>query len=1116
MEMALHSRSPLYGTHFGIKLAFQSSKSLYRFQQFRKLQISPCISARSGNNKGRSIKGDVSSTGGLSPVKGFDGKREVETKPHNKRKKNIAEQITAKTDLQTNSSGDAIKSSVGVLNEEIDYNDANRTSDDKTSMRKSLAFNNDQAHEDDVINMSQVNLSLVKSVESNELIYKEDETDNAEEKYVNFDETEKVLAKEDKHMDEAVKKKNLELLAHENTDNGNKVFVFPAVVKSGEEIEVFLNRPLSKLISENEVYIKGAYNDWKYKPFVERMHKTDIKGDWWSCYLRVPIEAYKIDFVFFNGENMYENNSYGDFFINVESSFDELAFEAFMIEEKRKELERLAKEQALKEREAEEQRKRDEIKAEQEADMAQAKMEVQKKREAINRVRKFAAKYVDDLWYIEPSIFKGKDKVKICYKRTGRPLGNANEIWIHGGHNNWCEGLTIVEKFKKIEERGGDWWYAEVEIPEGSLIIDWVFTNGPPNDATLYDNNNRNDFHATVPIDVSEELFWLDEEQRAYKALRDDRKLREKHEEMKAEKTALMKLETKRRSMKRFLLSQKNIVYTDPIEIRAGKIVKIFYNPSSTVLNGKLEVWCRCSFNHWTHHQGPLPPQKMVQAKDGIHLEMTVKVPIDAYMVDFVFSEREDGGIYDNKNRLDYHIPVIGGTMNEPPLHIVHVAVEMAPVAKVGGLGDVVTSLSRAVQELGHKVDIIFPKYDCMNISMVKGLRLYKSFLWGGTEIKVWFGKVEGLSVYFLEPQNGLFWVGCIYGRNDAERFGFFCHAALEFLLQSGVHPDILHCHDWSSAPVSWLYKEQYRQYGMNNARVIFTVHNLEFGVGHIAKAMQNADKATTVSSTYSKEVSGNSAIAPHLCKFHGILNGIDPDIWDPFNDKFIPVNYTSENVTEGKKAAKGTLQQRLGLREIDVPLVGIVTRLTAQKGIHLIKHAIWRTLECSGQVVLLGSAPDPRIQNEFVNLANQLHSSHADRARLVLTYDEPLSHLIYAASDFILVPSIFEPCGLTQLVAMRYGAIPVVRKTGGLYDTVFDVDNDKERAQAQGIEPNGFNFEVADAAGIDYALNRAISAWYNSREWFDALCKHVMEQDWSWNRPALDYLELYHAARKQ
>ncbi|ONM63026.1 dull endosperm1 [Zea mays] len=360
-----------------------------------------------------------------------------------------------------------------------------------------------------------------------------------------------------------------------------------------------------------------------------------------------------------------------------------------------------------------------------------------------------------------------------------------------------------------------------------------------------------------------------------------------------------------------------------------------------------------------------------------------------------------------------------------------------------------------------------------------------------------------------------MFGVGYVYGRDDDRRFGFFCRSALEFLLQSGSSPNIIHCHDWSSAPVAWLHKENYAKSSLANARVVFTIHNLEFGAHHIGKAMRYCDKATTVSNTYSKEVSGHGAIVPHLGKFYGILNGIDPDIWDPYNDNFIPVHYTCENVVEGKRAAKRALQQKFGLQQIDVPVVGIVTRLTAQKGIHLIKHAIHRTLERNGQVVLLGSAPDSRIQADFVNLANKLHGVNHGQVRLSLTYDEPLSHLIYAGSDFILVPSIFEPCGLTQLVAMRYGTIPIVRKTGGLFDTVFDVDNDKERARDRGLEPNGFSFDGADSNGVDYALNRAISAWFDARSWFHSLCKRVMEQDWSWNRPALDYIELYRSASK-
>ncbi|XP_031486594.1 starch synthase 3, chloroplastic/amyloplastic [Nymphaea colorata] len=909
------------------------------------------------------------------------------------------------------------------------------------------------------------------------------------------------------------KKQLLENLALSSFSSGNKFFVYPEVAIANHDIEVFLNRQMSALEKEPNVLIMGAFNGWRWQSFTKPLQKTDLQGDWWSCKVHIPKEVYRMDFVFFNGDKVYENNNSQDFYMPVEGGMDIFDFEDFLLKEKRREIEKLAAEQAERERRAAEQRRLEEEKAASEIDKLQAKTEAGKRREILQQIMRKAVNSVHDQWYIETSQFMGGDKVKIYYNRNSGPLAHCGEVWIHGGHNNWQDGLTIAER---LDHSDGSWWSADVTVPDRALVLDWVFTDGPPGHAKVYDNNKLQDFHAIVPQSIPEDRYWLEEEHQIYIKLQQERKLKEEAKRLKAEKTACLKAETKERTLKMFLLSQKHIVYTDLLDVQAGCPVTVFYNPTNTVLNGKSEIWFRCSFNRWTHRLGSLPPQKMISFDSSSHVKATVKVPLDAYLMDFVFSEREDGGIYDNRNGMDYHVPVIGGVAREPPMHIVHIAVEMAPIAKVGGLGDVVTSLSRAVQELGHNVEIILPKYDCINYTNVKDMQFLREFGWRGTQVKVWFGKVEGLPVYFLEPQNGMFWVRCIYGcKNDGERFGFFCHAALEFLQQSGSHPDVLHCHDWSSAPVAWLFKENYRHYGLSNTRVVFTIHNLEFGAGLIGKAMANADKATTVSITYSKEVSGNPAISPNLYKFHGILNGIDPDIWDPYNDPFIPVSYTSENVVEGKKAAKEALQQRLGLRKSDHPLVGIITRLTVQKGIHLIKHAIWRTLERNGQVVLLGSAPDPRIQNDFVNLANQLHSSHADRARLCLTYDEPLSHLIYAGADFILVPSLFEPCGLTQLIAMRYGSVPVVRRTGGLNDTVFDVEHDKERAKAQGLEPNGFNFEGADTAGIDYALNRAMTAWYDARSWFNSLCKQVMEQDWSWNRPALDYMELYHAARK-
>ncbi|XP_010909122.2 starch synthase 3, chloroplastic/amyloplastic [Elaeis guineensis] len=1157
MEMALQPRRPSFcrmmlfgGTRFEIRPATQS---FLWCKEFTRIRIMPPLAASSEYSRRRPRRSSIPPMKDSHP-RGFAPRPQLGTGIQKKDQCDVGEKeesesaSSSKYSLSSSGinerkvAGGGVKRRVDVLEEVEEKSYGEDDKDKKTFTGMSSAAADDYEtdgqraeDEEDQVGLRKQHLEVIDMIatagkqptaslserKEEVLVGRDVELSKNEElgkinehAAITESDMEESLMKQKADIDAQTHKQMLEHLADENFSSGNKVFVVPEAVKSDEVIEIFFNRSLSALVNEPDVLIKGAFNGWRWKFFTEKMHKTELQGDWWSCQLSVPKEAYKIDFVFFNGGNIYENNDSKDFSLPVEGEMDELAFEDILLKEKQWELEKRAAEEAERERKAEEQCQREAEKAASEADRAQAKVEVEKKREALHRVMKLA-KSVDDVWYIEPNVFKGGDMVRLYYNRSSRPLAHATEIWIHGGHNNWIHGLSIVERLLRSEEKDGDWWYAEVVVPDHALVLDWVFANGPPQKANMYDNNNSRDFHATVPNCILGDLFWIEEEHRIYRKLQEERKLKEEAVRKKAEKTARLKAETKERTMKMFLLSQKHIVYTEPLDIRAGSMVTVFYNPSNTVLSGKPEVWFRCSFNRWTHHRGPLPPQKMVHADNASHLKVTVKVPFDAYMMDFVFSEREDGGIYDNKNGMDYHIPVSGGILKEPPMHIVHIAVEMAPIAKVGGLGDVVTSLSRAVQDLGHNVDIILPKYDCMNLSNVNDFHFRRSFGWGGTEIKVWFGKVEGLSVYFLEPSNGMFSVGCIYGRNDGDRFGFFCHAALEFLLQSGSCPDILHCHDWSSAPVAWLFKEHYMHYGLSNAQVIFTIHNLEFGVHNIGKAMAQADKATTVSHTYSKEVSGNPAISPHLFKFHGILNGIDPDIWDPFNDNFIPVSYTSENVVEGKKAAKEALQQRLGLRRSDIPLVGIISRLTVQKGIHLIKHGIWRTLDRNGQVVLLGSAPDPRIQNDFVNLANQLHSSHSDCARLCLTYDEPLSHLIYAGADFILVPSLFEPCGLTQLIAMRYGSIPVVRKTGGLYDTVFDVDKDKQRAQAQGLEPNGFSFDGADPGGVDYALNRAISAWYDGREWFNSLCKRVMEQDWSWNRPALDYMELYHAARK-
>ena len=327
---------------------------------------------------------------------------------------------------------------------------------------------------------------------------------------------------------------------------------------------------------------------------------------------------------------------------------------------------------------------------------------------------------------------------------------------------------------------------------------------------------------------------------------------------------------------------------------------------------------------------------------------------------------------------------------------------------------------------------------------------------------------VEGLRTFFVEPADGKFANGGVYGdsRADAARFGWFCGAALEFLLQSGRQPDIvrccffffcsffscfffstldiflshflilfpppslitkkktrkkkhqIHCHDWSTAPVAGLLWQNYHSSGLGTPRAVFTIHNADFGLAAIGDAAHHSQAFTTVSPSYAHEISGLPAIAPNAHKLSGVRNGIDPDIWDPSNDPFLPLPYDSKTAEQGKKAAREALRQRLGLTGWgDRPVVAVVSRLTEQKGVHLIEHAVWRALDRGAQFVLLGSAPDPKVQARFDALAGRMAS---ENAAFVFAFDEPLSHLIYAGADMIVMPSMFEPCGLAQLISVR------------------------------------------------------------------------------------------------
>uniref|UniRef100_A0A8R7TMJ1 starch synthase n=1 Tax=Triticum urartu TaxID=4572 RepID=A0A8R7TMJ1_TRIUA len=324
-------------------------------------------------------------------------------------------------------------------------------------------------------------------------------------------------------VDPQALKRRLEELADENYSIGNKCFVFPQLVEADSVIDLYLNRSMSALASEPDILIKGAFNGWRWNHFTEKLRRSELTGDWWCCKLYIPKQAYRLDFVFFNGDTVYENNSYNDFVLHIESDIDEHSFEDFLLEEKQRELERLAAEEAERERQAEEERRKEEERAAMEADRAQAKAEVEMTRNKLQHVLGLACRYADNLWYIQPSTYKGGDRVRLYYNRSSRPLKHKNEIWLHGGYNNWTDGPSIVERLVKSEEKDGDWWYANVTLPESALVLDWVFADGSPGNASKYDNNGKQDFHAAVSKSISDDLFWVEEERRIFERLQRER-----------------------------------------------------------------------------------------------------------------------------------------------------------------------------------------------------------------------------------------------------------------------------------------------------------------------------------------------------------------------------------------------------------------------------------------------------------------------------------------------------------------------------------------------------------------------------------------------------------------
>jgi starch synthase len=491
------------------------------------------------------------------------------------------------------------------------------------------------------------------------------------------------------------------------------------------------------------------------------------------------------------------------------------------------------------------------------------------------------------------------------------------------------------------------------------------------------------------------------------------------------------------------------------------------------------------------------------------------------------------------------------------PLYVVQVAPECAPVAKVGGLADVVFGLARELEIRGNHVEIVLPKYASMRYDQIVGLTPAYENLWvpwyeGAIRCTVFFGFVHGRRCFFVEPHSPDNYFGRerIYGfHDDLFRFAFFSRAAMEFLWRSGKHPDVIHCHDWQTALVPVYLYEFYEPLGMRHPRACLTIHNFQhqglngmellrasglhhpekyfrveslrdnynpFALNLLKGGIVYANAVTTVSQRHAIETRDQGqgfGLEPTLqhyrMKYRGVTNGIDYDMWNPEVDQRIPKRFGADDMA-GKTEAKRALRQRLLLAENDKPVVAFIGRLDPQKGLELVRHGIFHTLHRQGQFVLLGSAADDHINGEFWGAKRHLNDN--PDCHLEIGFDDELARLIYAGADILIVPSRFEPCGLTQLIAMRYGTIPVVRDVGGLADTVFDADHSPHPA----AQRNGYVFRDYDNRGLESALDRALDCYQRDPARFRELQRNAMKSDYSWNRPGLEYLEVYDFVRNK
>lgn len=476
-------------------------------------------------------------------------------------------------------------------------------------------------------------------------------------------------------------------------------------------------------------------------------------------------------------------------------------------------------------------------------------------------------------------------------------------------------------------------------------------------------------------------------------------------------------------------------------------------------------------------------------------------------------------------------------------MRIVHLSSEFAPIAKAGGLGEVIVGLSRELLRKSHDVEIIIPKYDFIKPTALQNLKLeVPNFDCLGFKNAAWKAKVEDCNLHLLETHHPkrYFSRNKIYGaEDDISRFIYFSRMALEYLAIRNEPIDILHLHDWHVSLCAPMVKDLFK--GLKIKAIVLSIHNIQYqgkcavkdlniigidgasylkpdklqdenpnhpkSINLLKAGIIYSDAIVPVSKGYAEEILTHEygfGLDPVLNKekgkIRGILNGIDTKLWDPETDCHLDQHFGSGSVHKVKKVYKA----RFNLSQENRPWVGAVTRLVPQKGPDLLEAALKKTIELGGSFLLLGSSPIPEIQKQFVRLKKEFQDH--PQVFLKLEYDEELAHQIYACLDFLLVPSLFEPCGLTQLIAMRYGTIPIVRATGGLKDTVFDCEDRHVPVEKR----NGFLFKSFTEGSLNQTLFRAFELFRNDPNTFKTLIRRGMLSDFSWEKPAEEYAKLY------